>query len=78
MSGQSAGDHLDCSRDYIEERAVPWIEGADPIVGKVRYKWFGKKRERRYFVPDLDNLLEVPHVGFAPKFCQAKTTGVFG
>jgi hypothetical protein len=66
----SAAEYLDCSHGYIEQRAVMGSE--DPTPGNFRYKWFGRKKERRYFISDLDEGLEQPVVGFVPRFFQAK------
>jgi hypothetical protein len=64
LCGESAGEYLDCSRDFVEQRAVPWPKDDSLIPGKARYLLFGKKEERRYYRPDLDNLLVRPTGGY--------------
>jgi hypothetical protein len=54
--------YLGFSRDYIEDRAIPWQE--DYLPFKVRYKHAigepGGQPTRRYYRPDLDALLASP------------------
>lgn len=67
LSAQHAAAAIDVSTDSIERRAVPW----DPDLpnngyneGKVRYKELGlnvgKKGDRRYYAPDVFELLKTP------------------
>lgn len=49
---------IDSSTEYIEDRATPWPDDDAVVPGSVRYLVRGVKRERRYFVPDVEALLE--------------------
>jgi hypothetical protein len=64
LSLGTAAEYLDCSPDTVCRRAIPWQE--EGIRGRIRYKLLqldqdkNKRRERRYFVEDLDALLVSP------------------
>ena len=78
LGGKDAGEYLGVSRDFVEERAVAWVD--EPVPGMLRYKHMVTKSNgepiRRYFVPDLDALLHVPRSSsrsrprFSPRFSK--------
>ena len=59
LSLSAAAEYLDCSKDTILRRAVPWKDVR--AAGTVRYKFLklgaDTRMERRYYVPDLDGFL---------------------
>jgi hypothetical protein len=59
LSLSSAASYLDVSVDTMSRRAAEWSEKFIP--DKVRWKHLklgeGTRKERRYFVPDLEALL---------------------
>jgi hypothetical protein len=59
LSLSAAAEYLDCSKDTILRRAVPWEDVG--VAGTVRYKLLklgaDTRMERRYYVPDLDGFL---------------------
>jgi len=61
LSLGTAAEYLDCSADTVCRRAIPWQEEA--AKGRIRFKLLqlnedkSKRRERRYFLDDLDALL---------------------
>ena len=61
LSRREAARKISVSTDTIERRSVPWRP--EPVPGKLRYKLLklGEDtwRERRYFEPDVEALLEV-------------------
>ena len=64
LSGKEAGEYIGMSRDYVEDRAVPWPDDDANVPYKVRYQYIvGKKGAdpvRRYYRPDLDALIVKP------------------
>lgn len=64
LSGKEAGEYIEMSRDYVEDRAVPWPDDDAYVPYKVRYQYIvGKKGAdpvRRYYRPDLDALIVKP------------------
>jgi hypothetical protein len=57
---------IDVSDDTIQRRAVPWDDKVGSREGKIRYKHLDlnpgsrKKKERRYYAPDVLALLKPP------------------
>jgi len=74
LGGKEAGMYIGFSRDYVEDRAVPWQD--DLIPFKVRFKHVigneGAEPVRRYYRPDLDALLVNPQTpsrgAYRPRF----------
>ena len=64
LSGKEAGAYIGMSRDYIEDRAVPWPDDDTHVPYKVRYQFIvggkGAVPVRRYYRPDLDALMAKP------------------
>jgi len=64
LSGKEAGEYIGMSRDYVEDRAVPWPDDDSYVPFKVRYRFIvgqkGAVPVRRYFRPDLDALMVKP------------------
>jgi hypothetical protein len=59
LSLSAAAEHLDCSKDTILRRAVPWEDAHVARMIRFKYLKLGQntRMERRYYVPDLDELL---------------------
>ena len=61
LSRREAARKISVSVDTIERRSLPWQD--EPVPGKLRYKYLklGEDtwRERRYFEPDVEALLEL-------------------
>lgn len=59
LSLSAAAEFLDCSKDTILRRAVPWEDVH--AAGTVRYMLLklgaDNRMERRYYVPDLGDFL---------------------
>jgi hypothetical protein len=74
LGGKEAGMYIGFSRDYVEDRAVPWRDHHVPY--KVRYRHVigdeGGQPTRRYYRPDLDALLVSPQSpsrgSYSPRF----------
>lgn len=60
LSRKDAARKISVSVDTIHRRAIPWQ--AEPVPGKIRWKYLklgqGTWRDRRYFEPDIEALLE--------------------
>jgi len=61
LSRKEAARKISVSVDTIHRRAIPWQ--ADPVRGKIRWKFLNLGdhawRDRRYFEPDIEALLEL-------------------
>jgi hypothetical protein len=59
LSLAGAAEYLDCSKDTILRRAVPW--SIEDVPGRIRFKYLrlgeDTRMDRRYWVEDLDALL---------------------
>lgn len=79
LGGKDAGLYIGCSRDYVEQRALPWRD--DYVPFKVRFKMLVGdpvgQPTRKYYRPDLDALLVVPKTPsrgtYRPRFRRIKS-----
>ena len=79
--GKVAADFLGRSRDFVEDRALPWQPKPEP--GRVRYRMLfsgpHKRSRREYYMADVRNLLIDPprqrssSIEYAPRFHREGT-----